>query len=169
MDISLETKSCEHISFQETSRLMIMQENTTLIPKGICIYKGVFIPENSKLKDYENAFLKWNIIVTRSDDNNEQLLAISLSSSWLISAGSICFINLFGNDPDLMIKHGIAHLERALKVAHRHKGQYIVFLWTKWYYDDYMRDKFSAFMGAAVTEEHDWSDIYYTVGTRLAN
>ena len=81
MDISLETKSCEHISFQEASRLMIMQENAVLIPQNICIHKGIFIPKNAKVKDYENAFLKWNMIVTRSDDNSEHLLATSLSSS----------------------------------------------------------------------------------------
>ena len=169
MDISLETKSCEHISFQEASRLMIMQENAVLIPQNICIHKGIFIPKNAKVKDYENAFLKWNMIVTRSDDNSEHLLATSLSSSWLISAGSICHINLFGNDPDLMVKHGIVHLERAPKVAHPHKRQYIAFLWTSWNHDDYMRDKFSAVMGTAVNKEHDWDDMYYTVDTRLAN
>ena len=148
---------------------MTMQENTVLIPQSICIHKDIFIPENAKVKDYENAFLKWNIIVTRSDDNSKQLLAISLSASWLISAGSICYINLFGNDPDIMVKHGIAHLERGLKVAHRHKGQYIAFIWTSWNYDDYMREKFSAVMGTAVNKEHDWGDVYYTVDTRFAN
>ena len=58
MDILLETESCEHISCHEASRLMIMPESTVLIPKGICIYKGIFIPENSKLKDCKMRF--WN-------------------------------------------------------------------------------------------------------------
>ena len=68
-----------------------------------------------------------------------------------------------------MIKHGITHLERTLKVAHRHKGQYIAFLWTSWNYDDYLRDKFSVVMGTTVNKEHDWMNFCYTVDTRLAN
>ena len=163
--IPVETKSCEYITFQEASRLMILQENTVLIPKEICMYADIFVPENTKFGDYKNAFLHWNIVVTRNDDDSDKLLAISLSSTRLVEAGSLCFINLFGNNPDLMVKHGFAHLDQALKVAHRHKGQQFFFIWTSWDHDDYMRNKFSAVMGSPENKEHSWGDLYYTVET----
>ena len=169
VDISVETKSCEYITFQEASRLMILQENTVLIPKDICMYELIFIPENAKFDDYKNAFLHWNIVVTRSDDDSDKLLAISLSSSWLVEAGSICFINLFGNDPDLMVKHGFAHLDQALKVAHPDKGKHFAFIWTSWDHDDYMRNTFSAVMGSPENKEFSWGDLYYTVETRFVD
>ena len=169
MGISLETKLCEHVSFQEASRLMINKENHPLIPLGVYIFQDFFIPENAQFKDYRNEFLRWNIVVTRSGVSDTKLSAISVSSSSKISSGSICYINLFGNDPDLMVEHGIAHLDRALKVVDREREYMICISWTSWDYDDMMRDRFTSILGPPATTESGWDEPLYAVETSFAN
>ena len=169
MGISLETNLCEHVSFQEASRLMINKENRPLIPLGVYIFQDFFIPENAQFKDYRNEFLRWNMVVTRSGVDDTKLSATSVSSSSTISSGSICYINLFGSDPDLMVEHGIAHLDRALKVVDRTREYMICISWTSWDHDNMMRDRFTSILGPPATTKSGWYEPLCAVETSFVN
>ena len=169
MGISLKTNLCEHVSSQEASRLMIKGENSSLIPQGVYIFQNFFFPENAQFKDYRNEFLRWNIVVTRSSVSDTKLTAISVSSSNTISVGSICYINLFGNDPDVMVEHGITHFNRALKVVDR-TGKYMTCItWTSWDHDEMMRHRFASILGPPATTESGWDDPLYAVEKSYVN